>query len=59
MLIFLKKQDDFMNENENNPKFNTKNVLTIINGMHHQLLAGGIKARGIYPKFKKLGALKI
>ena len=48
-----------MNESEKNPKLNTKNALTIINYMHNQLLAGGIQARGICPKFKKLRALKI
>ena len=43
-----------MNESEKNPKLNTKNALTIINDMHRQLLAGGIQARGIYLKFKKI-----
>ena len=51
-LLFLEKRDDFGNKNEdfNNPSI--KKILVTI-GMPHQLFAGGLRARDIYPEIKK------
>ena len=51
-LLFLDKRDHFaINEEFYNPSI--KKILTTINGMPHQLFAGGLQARGIYPEQKK------
>ena len=53
LLLFSDKRDDFANKNEEfyNPTINK--ILTTINGMPHQLFAGGLQARDIYPELKK------
>ena len=53
LLLFLDKHDDFANKNKEFYNPSIKNVLITINGMPHQLLAAGLKARDIYPEFKK------
>ena len=52
LLLFLDKHNDFANKKEEfyNPSF--KKILVSINGMSHQLYAGGLKARNIYPELK-------
>ena len=53
LLLFSDKRDDFANKNEEfyNPTINK--ILTTINVMPHQLFAGGLQARDIYPGLKK------
>ena len=53
LLLFFDKCDDFVNKNEKfyNPRI-TK-ILTMINGMPHELFAAGLQARDIYPEIKK------
>ena len=53
LLLFLNKRDDFANKNEELYKPSIKKVLITINGMPHQLFAGGIQAGDIYPELKK------
>ena len=53
LLLFLDKRDDFANKNEEFYNPNIKKILVMINGMPHQLFAGGLKARDIYPEIKK------
>ena len=53
LLLFLDKHDDFANENEEFYNPSIKKILVSINGMPHQLYAGGLKARDIYPELKK------
>ena len=52
LLLFLDKHDDFANKNEEFYNPNIKNILVTINGMPHQLYAGGLGARDIYPELK-------
>ena len=49
LFLFLDKHDDFANKNEEfyNPSLNK--ILVTINGMPHQLYAGGLGTRDIYP----------
>ena len=53
VLLFLDKRNDFANKNKEfyNPSINK--ILMAINGMPHQLYAGGLQARDIYPELKK------
>lgn len=51
-LLFLDKRDGFANKDEKLYKPIIRKVLTAINGMPHQLFAGGIKARYIYLELK-------
>ena len=51
-LLFLDKRDGFANKDEKLYKAIIRKVLTAINGMPHQLFAGGIKARYIYLELK-------
>ena len=53
VLLFLDKRNDFANKNKEfyNPSINK--ILMTINGMPHQLYAGGLQARDIYPELKK------
>ena len=53
LLLFVDKQNDFANENENiyNPLI--KKILTTINGIPHQLYPGGALSRDIFPEAKK------
>ena len=53
LLLFLDKHNDFANKNEEFYNPSIKKILVAINGMPHQLYAGGLKARGIYPELKK------
>ena len=53
LLLFLDKRDDFANKNEEFYNPSIKKVLITINGMPHQLFAGGIQAGDIYPELKK------
>ena len=53
ILLFLDKCDDFANKNEEFYNQSIKKVLITINGVPHQLFAGGIQARDIYPELKK------
>ena len=53
LLLFLDKHDDFANKNEEFYNPSIKKILVAINGMPHQLYAGGLKARDIYPELKK------
>ena len=53
LLLFLDKRDDFANKNEEFYNPSIKKVLVTINGMPHQLFAGGIQAGDIYPELKK------
>ena len=52
LLLFVDKQDDFANINEEFYNPSIKKILTTINGMSHQLFAAGLQARYIYPKLK-------
>ena len=54
LLLFLDKHNDFANENKEFYNPSIKEVLVSINGMPHQLYAGGLKARDIYPELKKI-----
>ena len=53
LLLFLDKRDDFGNKNEEfyNPSINK--ILVTFTCMSHQLYAGGLQARDIYPELKK------
>ena len=53
LLLFLDKRDDFANKNEEFCNPSIKKILTTINGMPHQLFAGGLHARDIYPELKQ------
>ena len=53
LFLFLDKRGDFANKNEESYNPSIKKILTIINGMPHQLLATGLQARDIYPELKK------
>ena len=53
LLLFFDKRDDFANKNEEFYNPSIKKILVTINGMHHQLFAARLKARGIYPELKK------
>ena len=53
LLLFLDKRDDFVNKNEEFCNPSIKKILTTINGMPHQLFAGGLQARDIYPELKQ------
>ena len=53
LLLFVDKRNDFANNNEEFYNPNIKEVSVIINGMPHQLFAGGLLARDIYPEIKK------
>ena len=53
LLLFFDKRDDFANKNEEFYNPSIKNILVTINGMHHQLFAARLKARGVYPELKK------
>ena len=54
LLLFLDKQNDFENKNEEFYKTSIKKILVIINGMRHQLFAAGLQTRYIYPELKKI-----
>ena len=53
LLLFLDKHEDLANKNEERYNASIKKILVTINGMPHQLYAGGLKARDIYPELKK------
>ena len=53
LFLFIDKRGDFANKNEESYNPSIKKILTIINGMPHQLLATGLQARDIYPELKK------
>ena len=53
LLLFLDKHEDLANKNEERYNASIKKSLVTINGMPHQLYAGGLKARDIYPELKK------
>ena len=53
ILLFLDKCDDFANKNEEFYNPSIKKVLITINGVPHQLFAGGIQTRDIYLELKK------
>ena len=53
LLLFLDKHNDFPNKNEECYNPSIKKTFVTINGMPHQLYAGGLKARDIYPELKK------
>ena len=53
LLLFLDKHEDLANKNEERYNPSIKEILVTINGMPHQLYAGGLKARDIYPELKK------
>ena len=54
LLLFLDKHDDFANKNEEFYNPSIEKILVTINGMPHQLYAGGLGARDIYPELKKI-----
>ena len=53
LLLFLDKHNDFPNKNEECYNPSIKKTFVTINGMPHQLYAGGLKARDIYQELKK------
>ena len=53
MLLFFDKHDDFANKNEEFYNSSIKKILVTLNGILHQLYAGGLKTRDIYPELKK------
>ena len=53
LLLFLDKHDDFANKNEEFYNPTIKKILVTINGMPHQLCAGGLKVRYIYQELKQ------
>ena len=53
LLLFLDKHDDFATKNEEFYNPSIKKILVAINGMPHQLHAGGLRAMDIYPELKK------
>ena len=53
LLLFVDKQNDFANENENFYNPSIKKILTTINGIPHQLYPGGVLSRDIFPEAKK------
>ena len=53
LLLCLDKHDAFANKNEEFYNPSIKKILETIKGMPHQLYAGGLKVRDIYPEFKK------
>ena len=53
LLLFLDKRDDFANKNEDFYNPSIKKILVTINGMPHQLFAGGLQARDVYPELKE------
>ena len=53
LLLFLDKYDDFASKNEEFYNPSIKKILVTINGMPHQLYAGDLKVRDIYPELKK------
>ena len=53
VLLFLDKRNDFANKNKEFFNPNINKILMTINGMPHQLNAGGLQARDIYPGLKK------
>ena len=53
LLLFFDKRDDFANKYEEFYNPSIQEILTIINGMPHQLFAAGLQARDIYPEIKK------
>ena len=54
MWLLLDKHDDFANKNEEFYNPSIKKVLVTINGIPHQLYAGGLKAGDIYPELKNI-----
>ena len=48
MMTLPKKNEEFYNTS-------IKKILVSINGMPHQLYAGGLKRRDIYPELKMVG----
>ena len=53
LLLFLDKQDDFVNKNEEFYNPSIKKILVTINGMPHQLFTAGLQVRDIHPEIKK------
>ena len=53
LLLFLEKRDDFAKKNEEFYNPSIKKILVTINGMPHQLYAGGLQARDSYPELRK------
>ena len=52
-LLFLDKCNDFANKNEEFYNPTVKNLLTVVNGMTHQIFVAGMQARYIYPQLIK------
>ena len=53
LLLFVDKRNDFANKNEEFYNPNIKETSVIIDGMPHQLFAGALLVRDIYPEIKK------
>ena len=53
LLLFFDKHDDFANKDEEFYNSSIKKILVTLNGILHQLYAGGLKTRDIYPELKK------
>ena len=53
LLLFFDKRNDFANKNEEFYNPNIKEASVIIDGIPHQLFAGGLLVRDIYPEIKK------
>ena len=53
LILFVDKQKDFANENENFYNPSIKKILTTINSMPHQLYPGGLLSRDIFLEAKK------
>ena len=53
LLLFVDKRDDLANKNEEFYNHSIKKILTIINGIPHQLFAASLQARDIYPELKR------
>ena len=52
-MLFVDKRNDFANKNEEFYNPNIKEASVIIDGIPHQLFAGGLLVRDIYPEIKK------
>ena len=53
LLLFVDKRDDFANKNEEFYNPSIKKISITINDDPLQLFSGGLRARDIYPEFKK------
>ena len=53
LLLFFDKRHDFASKNEEFYNPSIKRIITMINGMPHQLFVAGLQDRDIYPEIKK------